>query len=40
MAETLPLRLPAEWEDYDTVMIAWPHAATDWADMLPEITLW
>lgn len=38
MAETLPLRLPAEWEDYDTVMIAWPHAATDWADMLPEIT--
>lgn len=38
MAETLPLRLPAEWEDYDTVMIAWPHAATDWTDMLPEIT--
>lgn len=38
MAESLPLRLPAEWEDYDTVMIAWPHAATDWTDMLPEIT--
>lgn len=32
------LRLPAEWEDYDDVMIAWPHARTDWADMLEEVT--
>lgn len=32
------LRLPAEWEDYDDVMIAWPHAGTDWAPMLDEVT--
>lgn len=32
------LRLPAEWEDYDDVMIAWPHADTDWAPMLDEVT--
>lgn len=31
-------RVPAEWEDYSTVMVAWPHAGTDWADMLPEVT--
>lgn len=31
-------RVPAEWEDYTTVMVAWPHAATDWAYMLGEIT--
>lgn len=30
-------RVPAEWEPYSTVMIAWPHAATDWADMLDEV---
>lgn len=30
-------RVPAEWEAYDTVMIAWPHAETDWAPMLDEI---
>lgn len=30
--------LPAEWENSEAVMIAWPHAATDWADMLPEVT--
>ncbi len=29
-------RLPAEWEDHDTVMMAWPHAATDWNYMLDE----
>lgn len=28
----------AEWDErFDTVMIAWPHAATDWADMLDEV---
>jgi len=36
--DTMPIRVPAEWEWYDTVMIAWPHPATDWAYMLPEIT--
>lgn len=36
---TLPQkRVPAEWEAYDTVMVAWPHSATDWNYMLPEIT--
>lgn len=30
-------RLPAEWEDYDAVMMAWPHSATDWAYMLHEV---
>lgn len=32
------LRVPAEWESFDAVMIAWPHADTDWAHMLPEVT--
>ncbi len=31
------LRVPAEWEPYDAVMIAWPHEGTDWASMLDEI---
>ena len=31
------LRVPAEWESYDAVMIAWPHEGTDWASMLDEI---
>ena len=30
-------RLPAEWEPQQAVLLAWPHAATDWADMLPEV---
>lgn len=30
-------RLPAEWEDYEAVMVAWPHAATDWSYMLSEV---
>lgn len=29
-------RVRAEWEDYDTVMMAWPSADTDWAPMLEE----
>ena len=32
------IRVPAEWEPYGTVMIAWPHAGTDWAYMLPQVT--
>lgn len=32
-------RLPAEWEScFTSVMIARPHAATDWAPMLDEVT--
>lgn len=31
-------RLPAEWEPQDAVMLAWPHAATDWAPQLAEVT--
>ncbi len=29
-------RLPAEWEPQAAVLLAWPHAATDWADHLGE----
>lgn len=29
-------RLPAEWEPQDGVLLAWPHAGTDWAPMLDE----
>ena len=31
-------RLPAEWEPQSGVQLTWPHAATDWAPMLDEIT--
>lgn len=31
------IRVPAEWEAYDTVMVAWPHGDTDWAPMLEEV---
>ena len=31
-------RLPAEWESQSGVQLTWPHAATDWAPMLSEIT--
>lgn len=31
------LRLPAEWEPQSAVLIAWPHADTDWADRLGEV---
>ncbi len=36
MPESL-LRLPAEWEPQSAVLIAWPHAGTDWADRLAEV---
>ncbi len=32
-----PLRFPAEWEPQSAVLIAWPHAGTDWADRLGEV---
>jgi len=31
------LRLPAEWEKQGAVVLAWPHAKTDWAYMLEEV---
>lgn len=30
-------RLPAEWETQRAVLLAWPHDATDWVEMLDEI---
>jgi agmatine/peptidylarginine deiminase len=34
---TSPRRLPAEWEQQGAVLMAWPHAGTDWAYMLDEV---
>ncbi|HET7332576.1 agmatine deiminase family protein [Dyella sp.] len=31
------LRLPAEWEPQAAVLIAWPHAGTDWAERLEQV---
>ena len=31
-------RLPAEWEPQSGVQLTWPHAGTDWAPMLSEVT--
>lgn len=31
------IRLPAEWEDCEAVLLAWPHEGTDWAYMLDEV---
>lgn len=31
-----PVRLPAEWEEHDCVLMAWPHEHTDWIYMLDE----
>ena len=30
-------RLPAEWEPQEGVLVAWPHAGTDWAPQLREV---
>lgn len=36
---TLPhRRMPAEWEHSGAVLLAWPHAGTDWAYMLDDVT--
>ena len=34
---TPKFRLPAEWEPQSAVLIAWPHAGTDWAERLAEV---
>ena len=31
------VRLPAEWEPQDGVLLAWPHAASDWRDSLDAV---
>lgn len=31
------MRFPAEWEPQSAVLIAWPHAGTDWAERLGEV---
>ena len=31
-------RLPAEWEPQDAVMLTWPHAKTNWAHILDDVT--
>lgn len=31
------LRFPAEWEPQAAVLLAWPHAETDWAERLGEV---
>ena len=30
-------RLPAEWEPQSAILIAWPHAETDWAERLGDV---
>ena len=32
-------RLPAEWEPQAGVLLAWPHAETDWAERLDEVEI-
>ncbi|HET7300538.1 MAG TPA: agmatine deiminase family protein [Oleiagrimonas sp.] len=32
-----PYRLPAEWEPQRAVVMAWPHAGTDWAPRLAQV---
>ncbi|TAK39961.1 MAG: agmatine deiminase family protein [Lysobacteraceae bacterium] len=34
---TEPLRFPAEWEPQSAVLLAWPHAGTDWAERLDAV---
>ena len=34
---TTQRRLLAEWEQHAAVLLAWPHADTDWAYMLDEV---
>jgi len=34
---TRSLRLPAEWEPQSAILLAWPHAGTDWAARLADV---
>ena len=33
------VRYPAEWEHQQAVLLSWPHADTDWHDILPDVDL-
>jgi agmatine deiminase len=33
----MEIRFPAEWEEQDGVLLAWPHANTDWAPLLAAV---
>lgn len=33
----LAWRWPAEWEPQDAILLAWPHAGTDWAKQVPAV---
>ncbi|WP_305045132.1 agmatine deiminase family protein [Geoalkalibacter sp.] len=33
----MSLRLPAEWEEQDAVLLAWPHEHSDWAPVLDRV---
>ena len=34
---SITIRLPAEWEPQDGILLAWPDAASDWSALLPEV---
>lgn len=34
---TFPFRFPAEWEPQSAILIAWPHANTDWSAHLADV---
>ncbi len=36
--KTAKRRMPAEWETQRCIQLTWPHPATDWAPILPDIT--
>ena len=38
MTNPAPVRLPAEWAPQWGVQLTWPHAGTDWAPYLADIT--
>lgn len=35
----MKIRLPAEWEEQDGVLLAWPHEASDWLPWLHQVEL-
>ena len=37
MTDLMSRRLPAEWEEQDGVLMAWPHPGSDWAPLLDEV---
>jgi agmatine/peptidylarginine deiminase len=37
MKQTFNIKLPAEWEPQNAILLTWPHAGTDWKDNLDEV---